>query len=94
LIAFGHALPSTLQDTFGRTSVPLLTSKGIPIGKIYIGYLFVRPLGQDVGPLKMTASYAKHWKKRIALEVGHRGMGNSYTKLAVARENTLVGTQF
>ncbi|KAI6197508.1 hypothetical protein M3Y94_01232400 [Aphelenchoides besseyi] len=56
-MAVGYALPSTLQDTFGKTSVPLITSKGMPIGKLYL--------------------------------VGHRGMGNSYTKFAAARENTL-----
>ncbi|KAI6219558.1 hypothetical protein M3Y99_01653700 [Aphelenchoides fujianensis] len=88
-LAMGYALPSTLQDTFGKTSVPLITSKGLPVGKLYVGYLFVRPLKGDVPPQTMKASYAKHWKKRIALEVGHRGMGNSYTKLAAARENTL-----
>lgn len=37
----------------------------------------------------MDLSFIKHWKKRSTLEVGHRGMGNSYTKCAVARENTL-----
>ncbi|KAI6219631.1 hypothetical protein M3Y95_01087200 [Aphelenchoides besseyi] len=89
-MAVGYALPSTLQDTFGKTSVPLITSKGMPIGKLYLGYLFVRPLkGENIPIQKMSASYAKHWKKRIALEVGHRGMGNSYTKFAAARENTL-----
>ncbi|KAI6183696.1 hypothetical protein M3Y97_00516800 [Aphelenchoides bicaudatus] len=89
LIAFGHALPSSLQGTFGRTSIPLLNSKGDPVCTIFIGYLFVRSLPSNVEPFKMNASYAKHWKKRTTLEVGHRGMGNSYTKCAVARENTL-----
>lgn len=28
----------------------------------------------------MAVSYSRHWKKRTTLEVGHRGMGNSYTK--------------
>jgi glycerophosphocholine phosphodiesterase GPCPD1 len=37
----------------------------------------------------MDLSFIKHWKKRTTLEVGHRGMGNSYTKCAAARENTL-----
>ncbi|VDK35919.1 unnamed protein product [Gongylonema pulchrum] len=38
---------------------------------------------------KMDVSYAKHWKKRQPLEVGHRGMGNSYTKMNAGRENTI-----
>ena len=71
--------------------MPLLTKKGLPVGKVYFHYLFVRALPADpaLPSQDMRASYAKHWKKRIALEVGHRGLGNSYTKLAAARENTL-----
>lgn len=89
LVAQGYALPSSLLDTFGRTSVPLLTKKGLPVGKIYFGYLFVRPIRLPHPHQTMHNCYAKHWKKRTTLEVGHRGMGNSYTKFAVARENTL-----
>ncbi|KAI1727358.1 glycerophosphoryl diester phosphodiesterase family domain-containing protein [Ditylenchus destructor] len=89
LVAVGYALPSALHDTYGKTSVPLLTKKGIPVGKFYFGYLFVRPLRLPHPKQNMRASYSKHWKKRTTLEVGHRGMGNSYTKCAVARENTL-----
>lgn len=52
----------------------------------------------------MEISFVKHWKKRKTVEVGHRGMGVSYTKLdyniqlisiifflrfATARENTI-----
>jgi len=36
----------------------------------------------------MDVTYARHWKKRQTLNVGHRGMGNSYTKMCVVRENT------
>ena len=35
LVAQGYALPSTLHDTYGKASVPLLTKKGLPVGKIY-----------------------------------------------------------
>jgi glycerophosphocholine phosphodiesterase GPCPD1 len=87
LLAVGYALPSTLQNTYGKTSVPLLASNGLPVGKIYLGYLFIRPVHNQ--EFKMDLSFIKHWKKRTTLEVGHRGMGNSYTKCAVARENTL-----
>jgi hypothetical protein len=54
--------------------VPLQTEKGIVIGKIYLGYLFVRPFADlSVLSQKMNVSYAKHWKKRTTIEVGHRG---------------------
>uniref|UniRef100_A0A183BM61 RNA helicase n=1 Tax=Globodera pallida TaxID=36090 RepID=A0A183BM61_GLOPA len=38
---------------------------------------------------RMEATYVKHWKKRRTLEVGHRGSGESFTKFATARENTI-----
>ncbi|RCN30769.1 hypothetical protein ANCCAN_23455, partial [Ancylostoma caninum] len=37
----------------------------------------------------MEVSYSRHWKKRNTIEVGHRGAGNSFTKFAAARENTI-----
>jgi len=89
LIAIGHALPSTMPSSFGKSSVPLLFKTGTPVGKIYFDYLFIRPARVPHPPFKMDISYIKHWKKRSTLEVGHRGMGNSYTKFAAARENTL-----
>uniref|UniRef100_A0A914YYI7 GP-PDE domain-containing protein n=1 Tax=Panagrolaimus superbus TaxID=310955 RepID=A0A914YYI7_9BILA len=66
-----------------------LASSGLPVGKIYLGYLFIRPVHNPETPFKMDVSFIKHWKKRTTLEVGHRGMGNSYTKCAVARENSI-----
>lgn len=89
IMATGYILPSTMLNSHGSTSVPLLTKKGLPIGKLYFGYLFVRPIALPITEQTTKASYTKHWKKRTALEVGHRGMGNSYTKFAAARENTL-----
>uniref|UniRef100_A0A7E4ZZ24 GP-PDE domain-containing protein n=1 Tax=Panagrellus redivivus TaxID=6233 RepID=A0A7E4ZZ24_PANRE len=89
LVAIGYALPSTLLNTYGKTSVPLLTTKGMPVGKIYLEYLFIRPIRTTNLTFSMDRSFIKHWKKRTTLEVGHRGMGNSYTQFAVARENTL-----
>lgn len=89
LLAQGYALPSSLHDTYGKTSVPLLTKRGVPTGKIYFSYLFIRPIRLPHPRPIMHNCYAKYWKKRVTLEVGHRGMGESYTKFAVARENTL-----
>ena len=94
LVAMGYALPSTLHDTIGKASVPLLTKKGLPVGKIYFRYLFVRPLKLPHPPQKMVAAYTRHWKKRTTLEVGHRGMGKSYTMCAVAREKYFAFVEF
>uniref|UniRef100_A0A8R1Z3N2 GP-PDE domain-containing protein n=1 Tax=Pristionchus pacificus TaxID=54126 RepID=A0A8R1Z3N2_PRIPA len=84
-----YALPSTLQDSSGQTSIPFINSSGRPIGQITVDYLFIRNLRIPHPRQLMDTTYAKHWKKRSTIEVGHRGAGNSYTKFAMARENTI-----
>ena len=53
-----------------------------------MNYLIVHALRSPVERFTMDVTYARHWKKRQTLNVGHRGMGNSYTKMCVVRENT------
>ncbi|CAD6193768.1 unnamed protein product [Caenorhabditis auriculariae] len=84
-----YALPSSLADTAGISQLPFINSTGRPIGQISLEYLFVRALNKPIPYQSMETSYCRHWKKRNALEVGHRGAGNSYTKFAMARENTI-----
>uniref|UniRef100_A0A1I7VN85 GP-PDE domain-containing protein n=1 Tax=Loa loa TaxID=7209 RepID=A0A1I7VN85_LOALO len=86
--AIAYALPSSFSGTFGVAGEPLLV-KNRPVGQINVEYLFIRPLLTSCSVQKMNISYAKHWKKRQPLEVGHRGMGNSYTKMNAGRENTI-----
>ncbi|CAG9531972.1 unnamed protein product [Cercopithifilaria johnstoni] len=86
--AIAYALPSSFHGTFGVASEPLLVNNR-PVGQINVEYLFIRPLLTSCSVQKMDISYAKHWKKRQPLEVGHRGMGNSYTKMNAGRENTI-----
>ncbi|CAB3405209.1 unnamed protein product [Caenorhabditis bovis] len=83
-----YALPNSMQDTCGLTQLPFINTSGRPIGQITIEYLFVKPLCLG-RPQLMDLTYCRHWKKRNALEVGHRGAGNSYTKFAMSRENTI-----
>ncbi|XP_019404610.1 PREDICTED: glycerophosphocholine phosphodiesterase GPCPD1 isoform X1 [Crocodylus porosus] len=59
------------------------------IGKVRVDYIIIKPI---VGySCNMKASYAKYWKPRTTLDVGHRGAGNSTTttKLAKVQENTV-----
>uniref|UniRef100_A0A1I8E9V1 GP-PDE domain-containing protein n=1 Tax=Wuchereria bancrofti TaxID=6293 RepID=A0A1I8E9V1_WUCBA len=86
--AIAYALPSSFHGTFGVAGEPLLVNNR-PVGQINVEYLFIRPLLTSCWVQKMDISYAKHWKKRQPLEVGHRGMGNSYTKMNAGRENTI-----
>ncbi|MCP9256999.1 Glycerophosphocholine phosphodiesterase GPCPD1 [Dirofilaria immitis] len=75
--AIAYALPSSFNGTFGVAGEPLC---GIFVHSTTFDVMF---------GAKMNISYAKHWKKRQPLEVGHRGMGNSYTKMNAGRENTI-----
>ncbi len=80
-IAFTILLPSSMNDTSGQVRLPILSTKGhLPVGHITVDYLFVRALNVQVPPQTMQTSYSRYWRKRGTLEVGHRGMGNSYTK--------------
>ncbi|XP_044300084.1 glycerophosphocholine phosphodiesterase GPCPD1 isoform X1 [Varanus komodoensis] len=59
------------------------------IGKVRVDYIIIRPIQGYF--CDMEASYAKYWRERSGLDVGHRGAGNSTTttKLAKLRENTV-----
>nr|AGT36602.1 glycerophosphocholine phosphodiesterase GDE1-like protein [Gallus gallus] len=59
------------------------------IGKVRVDYLIIKPIQGYTCDMK--ASYAKYWKPRTTLDVGHRGAGNSTTtaKLAKVQENTI-----
>lgn len=58
------------------------------IGKVKVDYLVIRPI-QGL-QCDMSASFAKYWKKRSTLDVGHRGAGSSSAaKHHRIRENTI-----
>nr|XP_048698471.1 glycerophosphocholine phosphodiesterase GPCPD1 isoform X2 [Caretta caretta] len=59
------------------------------IGKVRVDYIIIKPISGY--SCDMIASYAKYWKPRTTLDVGHRGAGNSTTttKLAKVQENTV-----
>ncbi|XP_024146953.1 glycerophosphocholine phosphodiesterase GPCPD1 isoform X2 [Oryzias melastigma] len=58
------------------------------IGKVRVDYLVIRPIrGLQCD---MSSSYTKHWKKRGAVDVGHRGAGSTHAaKHHKVRENTV-----
>ncbi|CAL9692072.1 unnamed protein product [Knipowitschia caucasica] len=58
------------------------------IGKVKVDYLVIRPIrGQQCD---MSSSFAKYWKKRSTLDVGHRGAGSTHSdKHHRIRENTI-----
>ncbi|XP_050927929.1 glycerophosphocholine phosphodiesterase GPCPD1 isoform X2 [Lates calcarifer] len=58
------------------------------IGKVRVDYLVIRPI-QGL-QCDMSSSFTKYWKKRSALNVGHRGAGSTHAaKHHRVRENTI-----
>ncbi|GMT33158.1 hypothetical protein PFISCL1PPCAC_24455, partial [Pristionchus fissidentatus] len=95
-LGIAYALASTLHDTYGKCILPIINLQSQrPIGQINVDFMLALPLKTADPSLRDAAkfSYARHWKQRRTLEIGHRGCGNSYTKAASFRENTLHSLQ-
>ncbi|KAJ8680696.1 hypothetical protein QAD02_016483 [Eretmocerus hayati] len=91
-IGFSYLLPSTLQASVGILTVPITSTKHRPIGQLTVEYVTIKPIPDF--PWDMSISYAKHWEQRWSgLDVGHRGLGNSFkcqtSNCANVRENTV-----
>jgi len=86
-----YLLPTHFKSTQGHVQVPILTTGRFqPVGQLEAFHLIVTPL--DV-PSDLSVGFARHWKGRWSgLEVGHRGMGDSYSATrhcANVMENTM-----
>ncbi|XP_071779464.1 glycerophosphocholine phosphodiesterase GPCPD1 [Centroberyx gerrardi] len=58
------------------------------IGKVRVDYLVIRPIRDQ--QCDMSTSFTKYWRKRSALDVGHRGAGSTHAaKHHKVRENTI-----
>ncbi|XP_066561847.1 glycerophosphocholine phosphodiesterase GPCPD1 isoform X2 [Amia ocellicauda] len=76
------------KDT-GIVTLPIIgRNSRQSLGKVRVDYIVIRPIKNFM--CDMSASYRKYWKKRTALEVGHRGAGSTQTaKHTKIRENTI-----
>ncbi|XP_042304425.1 glycerophosphocholine phosphodiesterase GPCPD1 isoform X1 [Sceloporus undulatus] len=86
-------LSSTIAESgrsCGILTLPIMSRMSRKtIGKVRVDYIIIKPIQGYF--CDMQASYAKYWRLRTGLDVGHRGAGNSTTttKLAKLRENTI-----
>ncbi|XP_016429354.1 glycerophosphocholine phosphodiesterase GPCPD1-like [Sinocyclocheilus rhinocerous] len=73
----------------GVVTLPIMSRNARQtIGKVRVDYLVTRPI-QDF-QCDMRQSFTKYWKKRSALDVGHRGAGSTLApKHHKIRENTI-----
>lgn len=77
-----------MPDTHGTLSLPLIAVKTQrPVGQLKADYLLATPVEWSGQPEaeRMETTFVRHWKRRRTLEVGHRGSGESFTKLAMGR---------
>ncbi|XP_034018549.1 glycerophosphocholine phosphodiesterase GPCPD1 isoform X2 [Thalassophryne amazonica] len=76
------------KDT-GLMTLPIMgRNSRQTIGKVRVDYLVIRPI-QGL-QCDMSSSFSKYWKKRGALDVGHRGAGSTHAaKHHRIRENTI-----
>ncbi|TSK58037.1 Glycerophosphocholine phosphodiesterase GPCPD1 [Bagarius yarrelli] len=93
----GHVgIACLLSSTFlesgkdnGVVTLPIMSrSSRQTIGKVRVDYLVIRPISGFT--CDMSECYAKYWRKRSALDVGHRGAGSTHAaKHHKIRENTI-----
>ncbi|KAK2883896.1 hypothetical protein Q8A67_017533 [Cirrhinus molitorella] len=93
----GHVgIACLLSSTFGESgkdqgvvTLPIMSRNARQtIGKVRVDYLVTRPI--QGFQCDMSQSFAKYWKKRSALDVGHRGAGSTHApKHHKIRENTI-----
>lgn len=84
-VGTGHILPSHFKSSKGHLKKPIICKKFQPIGHFIFDFLLVHPIKEPDGvslhpPGDLEVSYAKHWRSKWrGLDIGHRGLGNSYT---------------
>lgn len=75
-------MPKHFVSTSGRIKETIISStKFEAIGEISVEFLVVHPL-KDPNMCDFAVTFAKHWNSNWkGIDVGHRGLGNSFTKL-------------
>ncbi|XP_023327915.1 glycerophosphocholine phosphodiesterase GPCPD1 isoform X2 [Eurytemora carolleeae] len=90
-IGMCYIYSDTLRQTSGKIENTITSMKHQPIGRLQVDYLCIRPvegLPCDFSTSNKT-EWLEHWR---SLDVGHRGLGNSYTTAqhcSNIRENTI-----
>ena len=74
-----YLLPKNFKSTEGRMQTTIVSKRFQPIGQFSAVYLIAKPMPDFECDMRIT--YAQHWKAHWkGLDVGHRGMGNSFTR--------------
>ncbi|CAI2356784.1 unnamed protein product [Caenorhabditis sp. 36 PRJEB53466] len=91
--ALSYVLPSSMSGTHGGTVSPVIGLSSAPVGHIHVDYMIVKrsQYADQLTQIDSTKeTFGRYWRKRNRmLQIGHRGMGSSYTKNIDQRENTI-----
>lgn len=86
-----YIYPDNLRATIGSLSCPITSMRFQPIGKLTVDYLVTHP--SPGVEMDFSESLRNHWSDDWkGLDVGHRGLGNSYTRghhCSSIKENTV-----
>lgn len=87
---YQYIMPTAFKESGGNLEIPIsCASNHLPIGKMKLGYLQIRPF--KCHPFSMDTTFQRYWNpKWTGLDVGHRGSGASFkTTDTIIRENTI-----
>merc|ERR1719431_423315 len=80
-----------MKQTSGIIQTPITSMKLQPLGTLTMDYLLVKPVADT--KMDFSSSHCNYWEEDWhGLDVGHRGLGNSYTKghhCSTIKENTI-----
>ncbi|XP_052128768.1 glycerophosphocholine phosphodiesterase GPCPD1 isoform X1 [Frankliniella occidentalis] len=85
-VGFSYILPITLKQSLGQTIVPITNTHQRPIGQVAVEYVVINPIPGFW--CDMSTSFTRHWKQNwLGLDVGHRGLGNSFKQFKTKESN-------
>ncbi|GFR68919.1 glycerophosphocholine phosphodiesterase GPCPD1 [Elysia marginata] len=93
-VGSSHILPHKQKESQVKRKMPIIGCKYRPIGELTVECLIARPV--EGLTLTLESSFQTHWKKKDlekglerSLDIGHRGMGASYSRVSTLKENTV-----
>ncbi|XP_035828637.1 putative glycerophosphocholine phosphodiesterase GPCPD1 homolog 2, partial [Aplysia californica] len=88
-VGTSYLLPHKKIESQCVVKLPVIGTNHKPIGEVSLEMLLVTPL--PILNLTMEQSFQTHWKwkQAKALDIGHRGMGASYSRVSMLKENTI-----
>ncbi|CAL1527382.1 unnamed protein product [Lymnaea stagnalis] len=90
-VGAAHLLPYKQRESQHNRKFPIIGCNHRPIGEINIEFLIVKPAPSLI--MTMETCFQTHWKWKKAgdtsLDIGHRGMGASYSQVSTLKENTI-----